>query len=545
MLTRTWHVHDHHQDREVCSCLQTPPEIRLCLETSYTPVENFFCHSVQAAQCAEAAAGPVVFPRRYQLHKPEALDPETELPAVIHVYAKPNLKAKVLAHIPADPLAWSKQMFLVTVTELVENKKLMWARLGNPWLFTTKAAWVLAADLAGETPQFFMTALCPLDSLRPSVDFTRLSQANQPRPLDPPTMTTPTPPPTPGSRLRPQRKVSLAWQGLGCGDMTATVDYIGDEGSPVLTVDNLLRDPLAVRRHFIQHVTLRQPKGHAGFPGATGTIPTWYFELYTQCLRGIVKEVMGMDIAGLRPGGDPRKRCLRTAPTAAGGTPQHRPSLHRAYRKFRRPVPAQATSGFIGLPLCKKAPKNWADKVESDGSYCQMTHFDSGFQDTFSEGIASVHLLTLDEDCLDGGVTADGDRCRRWPSGRPATAFYRDRASGTERVRAANTYPTYISNRFAAKHMARSIKKKLRRKAFTASGNEYEELLHLSTVKLNRVTLYPVGQDPALKSRVEKRVVCVCVWMGGVEGFCPGGVLHTGLLTCLVLPAKVVALGWR
>ena len=102
-----------------------------------------------------------------------------------------------------------------------------------------------------------------------------------------------------------------------------------------------------------------------------------------------------------------------------------------------------------------------------------------------------MHLLTLDEDCLEGGVTADGDRCRRWPTGRPATAFYRDRASGTERVRAANTYPTFISNRFAAKHMARSIKKKLRRKAFTASGNEYEELLHLATVKLNRVTLYP------------------------------------------------------
>jgi len=324
---------------------------------------------------------------------PEVPDPETGLPVPVAIYAKASRKAKVLAHIPSDPLAWSKQMFLVTVAELVEKKQLVWARLANPWLFTAKAAWVLMADLAGETSQVYMTALCPLDTLQPSVDFTRLSQAAVPRALDPSSPSpTPTLPPIPGgSRLRLQRKVSLAWRGLGCGDMTATVDFIGDEGSPVLSIDNLLRDPLAVRRHFIKHVALRQPEGHAGFPGATGTIPTWYFELYTQCLAGIVKDVLGVDIAGLRPGGNPRKRCWKQTPGQAGRqaatvpaaadtplTPQHRPSLRRAYRKFTQPVTAQATSGFVGLPLCKKAPKNWADNVDSDGSYCQMAHFDSG-----------------------------------------------------------------------------------------------------------------------------------------------------------------------
>ena len=45
-----------------------------------------------------------------------------------------------------------------------------------------------------------------------------------------------------------------------------------------------------------------------------------------------------------------------------------------------------------------------------------MAHFDGGYRSAVSGGIASVHTLMLDLDCLEGGVTADGQKCRRWPT---------------------------------------------------------------------------------------------------------------------------------
>ena len=66
--------------------------------------------------------------------------------------------------------------------------------------------------------------------------------------------------------------------------------------------------------------------------------------------------------------------------------------------------------------FAKKAPKRWADNVDTTGSFCQMAHFDGGYRSAVSGGIASVHTLMLDLDCLEGGVTADGQKCRRWPT---------------------------------------------------------------------------------------------------------------------------------
>jgi len=139
-----------------------------------------------------------------------------------------------------------------------------------------------------------------------------------------------------------------------------------------------------------------------------------------------------MDIDGARPGGNPRKQCPRVVGSAhpdqesmaGAGTPpdRSRPELRAAYRKYNRTVTAQSAAGFAALLLCKKAPKRWADNVDTTGSFCQMAHFDGGYRSAVSGGIASVHTLMLDLDCLEGGVTADGQKCRRWPTEGPGVS---------------------------------------------------------------------------------------------------------------------------
>ena len=186
------------------------------------------------------------------------------------VFARPSKKAKVPTTIPS----WGRQLHMVTVAELVQKRQLIWARLENPWLFHVKAAWLVAADLGagGGGPADFIEPLCPLDLLSPNVDFTRLDLG---RPTSGSSGMADAAPANPTTG-RPRRGMSLPWQGPGCGSMEVTVDYIGVEETPVVTVENLLTNPLAVRQHMIDRVAFMQLKtSAAGFPGAIGVAPPW------------------------------------------------------------------------------------------------------------------------------------------------------------------------------------------------------------------------------------------------------------------------------
>merc|ERR1719272_2875233 len=93
--------------------------------------------------------------------------------------------------------------------------------------------------------------------------------------------------------------------------MTATVQYIGNEGTAVLAVDNFMRHIDAVKKFVTENATFLN-HGVTGFPGKQAAIPEWYYTSFNRCLAPIVREVFGMDISKMRPGGLANAKCPKT-----------------------------------------------------------------------------------------------------------------------------------------------------------------------------------------------------------------------------------------
>ena len=84
-----------------------------------------------------------------------------------------------------------------------------------------QAAWLLAQH--GD--KALMEQLCPNDAFEANVDFSRW----RPELAISPNKDAPKAPKGERAPKNPSQAKSLAWRGLGCGEMNATVTYIGRE----------------------------------------------------------------------------------------------------------------------------------------------------------------------------------------------------------------------------------------------------------------------------------------------------------------------------
>ena len=320
----------------------------------------------------------------------------------------------------------------------------LWLQLANPFLFGADEAWLLGRREDGTQ---LLVPGCAGDPGKPAVDLTQWQEPLQRRE-----------PPLRGPPPVRRREGCLPFRGLFCGGGEFSVAWVGAERNPVLQLEEVARFPRLLRRHGLGAQWRGWDLDVDGFPGAKALLPSYYAAEVRRCVAGLARQIFRVELAPMERHG----RCPNAPPPPSP------------------PPPLLVASGFMALTNtnASEAARLFVRMGEHERQTLSlMSHHDTpdemaaGFR-----GLASVHALYDPE---------------IWGAGLPGTGLFRDRATGTER---------YSPGREAAYHRtALEIRAHLRSEMSAGrrtgrplvGGSEYEELVHHSRLRFNRMVVYP------------------------------------------------------